>query len=165
MNQNHVDVSTSRILTNLHRALKPPGRSSSASDPPAITWLYRIVYKEAYFPLLPDVFYNLPLSPSPTIPIFHSYPRKYIALSLTSSSRNTTLISIMYCLEHCFHVVPAQNLGLEDVTPILNHGEASHSGYNFYFCAVHQAYHCMFLEGNLDQPLCGECAAFTTRTA
>ncbi|KAM0513037.1 hypothetical protein ACHAPE_008244 [Trichoderma viride] len=66
----------------------------------------------------------------------------------------------MYCLEHCFHVVPTQNLELEDVTPILNHCEASHSGFNFYFCAVHHAYHCMFLKGSLDQPLCGECAAF-----
>ncbi|PON21126.1 hypothetical protein TGAM01_v209974 [Trichoderma gamsii] len=66
----------------------------------------------------------------------------------------------MYCLEHCFHVVPTQKLELEDVTPILNHCEVSYRGYNFYFCAVHQAYHCMFLEPNLDQPLRGECAVF-----
>ncbi|KAL7898385.1 hypothetical protein HDV63DRAFT_416994 [Trichoderma sp. SZMC 28014] len=66
----------------------------------------------------------------------------------------------MYCLERCFHLESAHNPEPEDITLILNHGEASHIGHNFYFCAVHRAYHCMLVDDNLDQPLCGECAAF-----
>lgn len=66
----------------------------------------------------------------------------------------------MYCLEHCVHVVPSQYPELEYRTPIVNHCQPSHTGYNFYFCAAHRACHCMLVNGNLDQPLCGECAAF-----
>ncbi|KAL7923398.1 hypothetical protein ACQKWADRAFT_48290 [Trichoderma austrokoningii] len=64
----------------------------------------------------------------------------------------------MYCLEHCFHCVPGYGSQPALETRITNHCAASNTGRNFYFCAEHRAYHCMYLAASLDQPLCGECA-------
>ncbi|PTB36336.1 hypothetical protein M441DRAFT_30952 [Trichoderma asperellum CBS 433.97] len=66
----------------------------------------------------------------------------------------------MNCLCDCSYVVPARGPEPEYENPIFHHWQVSQSGYNFYFCASHRAYHCMYIDGNLDQPYCGECAPF-----
>ncbi|RFU75983.1 gtpase-activator for ras gtpase [Trichoderma arundinaceum] len=60
------------------------------------------------------------------------------------------------CLHQCGHVGPA--LDAPDENPTIIHWKVSRAGYNYYFCATHRVYHCMFTDVGLDQPFCGECA-------
>lgn len=66
----------------------------------------------------------------------------------------------MNCLRECSYVVPARGTEAQYENPIFYHWQVSQHGYNYYFCATHRTYHCMFIDGNLDQPYCGECAPF-----
>lgn len=63
----------------------------------------------------------------------------------------------MNCLRNCTHLVPARGSEPEYENPIISHWQVSEYGHNFYFCATHRVYHCIFIDGSLDQPFCGEC--------
>ncbi|KAL6902889.1 hypothetical protein GGI43DRAFT_325240 [Trichoderma evansii] len=73
---------------------------------------------------------------------------------------NRTLTGIMDCMRGCSYIVPARGDEPEYENPINFHWQVSHYGHHFYFCATHRAYHCMFIDGNVEQPCCGECATF-----